>query len=67
MNDLIDMVLETVLRSVIWRSTWHMPLTVLICLGVVVFIILAYRRRGGKRHYRKSKTKRRYKSRFWDK
>lgn len=64
MQDLIDMVLETLLRSVIWRTTWGLPLSTLIIIGVIVFLILAYRRRS---RPRKRSRKRSYKSRFWDK
>jgi len=45
MQDLIDLVLETILRSVVWRTTWHLELGTLIAIGVIVFAILAYRRR----------------------
>ncbi|MGH1540251.1 MAG: hypothetical protein ACRBHB_07500 [Arenicella sp.] len=66
MQGLIDQVLESILHSVIWRSTWHLPLPTLLLIGVIVFLILAYRRssRSNRRNPRPSK---RYRSRFWQK
>lgn len=45
MDALIDMVLETVLRSAIWRTTWHMSFEVLIGVAIIAFLLLAYRSR----------------------
>ena len=44
MDSLIDEVLHSILHSVIWRSTWHLELTTLIVIGIVVFVILVWRK-----------------------
>ncbi|HID82281.1 MAG TPA: hypothetical protein EYP51_07925 [Thiotrichales bacterium] len=51
MDALIDEVLHSILHSAIWRSTWHLEFTTLIIIGVLAFIILAFRRsRRRKKH-----------------
>ncbi len=53
MEALIDQVLNIIMRSAIWRTAWHLPPATLVFIAVVVFIIIAIRRkRRGKRSYR---------------
>jgi len=61
MDALIDQVLETILHSAIWRSMWHMPLSTLLIIAALAFLILAYRRSrkkdsDGKSRYRYRST-----------
>ncbi len=68
MQDLIDLVLETVLRSVVWRTTWHLELGTLIIVGVIAFAILAYRRRRKISNTTNKRSKYRYRKRnIWKK
>ncbi len=68
MQDLIDLVLETVLRSVVWRTTWHLELGTLIIVGVIAFAILAYRRRRKTSHTSNRGRRNRYRKRnIWKK
>ena len=62
MQELIDLVLETILRSVVWRTTWHLELGTLIIVGIIAFAILAWRRRDRGR-YNKNSNKSRYRYR----
>lgn len=59
MDSLIDEALNTLMHSAIWRITWHLPLSTLIIVAVVVFGILAYRRsrRGASRYRYRSRRK----------
>lgn len=43
MEALIDMVLETVLRSAIWRTTGYLSLEGLLGVAIIAFLLLAYR------------------------
>ncbi len=67
MQELIDLVLETILRSVVWRTTWHLELSTLILVGIIAFAALAWRRRKKSHYHRRSKSSRYRKRNLWKK
>ena len=68
MDALIDSVLESILHSVIWRSTWYLDFKTLIIIGVIAFIILAWRRSSRSKNNYSKRAKNDYKKRnIWRK
>ena len=72
MDALIDQVLETVLRSAIWRTTWYLSFEVLIAVAIIAFLLLAFRRkrrslnRRGQASNKAGKPKYRYRKKYPD-
>ncbi len=63
MDALIDMVLETVLRSAIWRTTGYLSLEVLLGVAIIAFLVLAYR---SQRKRRNARSVYKYRDRYSD-